>query len=101
MPVFNESDNNNENILLVTVVSNDETLNDEEPDVEPSPSLPESIQLICRLKLLSKTQHPELHSLLIQLQSKLIDVYLDSNIVKQKSILDFFKPIQLGIGHHI
>jgi len=93
LPVFNELDNNNENILLVNVVSNDETLIDEEPDIESPPSLPESIQMVRRLKLLSTTQHPELHSLLIQLRSKLIDVYLDSNIVKQKSILDFFKPI--------
>ncbi|CAF3381248.1 unnamed protein product [Rotaria sp. Silwood1] len=97
LSVFNELDNNNENILLVNVVANDDTLNDEEPDIEQPPSLPESIQMVRRLKLLSTTQHPELHSLLIQLQSKLIDIHLDSNIVKQKSILDFFKPIQSGI----
>jgi hypothetical protein len=95
--VFNISDNNSENILLVNVVPSDEVLIDEEPNVEPSPSLPESLQMIRRLKLLSATQHPELHSLLIQLQSKLVDVYLDSNIVKQKLILDFFKPIRSDI----
>ncbi|CAF4568820.1 unnamed protein product [Rotaria sp. Silwood2] len=99
LPVFNELDNNNENILLVNVVSNDDTLNDEEPDIEKPPSIPESIQMVHRLKLLSSSQYPELHSLLIQLQSKLIDAYLDSNIVKKKSILDFFKPIQPGTVH--
>jgi hypothetical protein len=92
-------ENINEDILLVNVVSNDEILNDEilndeEPITQQSPSLPESLQMVRRLKLLSTTQHPELHSLLIQLQSKLVDAYLDSNIVKQKSILDFFKPRQ-------
>ncbi len=105
--MFNTFNNNNENILLVNVVSNDEILNgeilnddmlnDEEPNVEQSPSLTESLQMVRRLKLLSTTQHPELHSLLIQLQSKLVDVYLNSNFVKQKSILDFFKPVQLEI----
>jgi len=92
-------ENINENILLVNVVSNDDRLNDEEPISEQSPSLPESLQMVRRLKLLSTTQHPELHSLLIQLQSKLVDVYLDSNIVKQKLILDFFKPVQSEIVH--
>ena len=36
-------------------------------------------------------QRPQLYPYLTQLQPKLIDVYLDSNISKQKSILDFFQ----------
>ena len=67
MPIFNEFDNSNENILLVNVVSNDDILNDKEPAIEEASSLPESIQMVHRLKILSATQHPELHSLLIQL----------------------------------
>ena len=56
---------------------------------------PKSIQIVRRLKLLStKTQHPELYLLLIQLQLKFINVCLDSNIVKQKSILDLLKLVQ-------
>ncbi|CAF0898211.1 unnamed protein product [Adineta steineri] len=40
-----------------------------------------------------KTSHYSgLHLLLTEFQSKLIDIYLDSNNSKQKSILDFFQP---------
>lgn len=52
--------------------------------------------MVKRLHLFSTTHHPELHLSITQLQSKLIDIYLDSNFSKQKSIRDVFKPKGLG-----
>lgn len=66
---------------------------DEEDPTEQSPSLSEAMDMIRRLHLLSTTQQPELHLCVMQLQSKLIDIYLDSNVSKQRSIRDFFKPV--------
>ena len=73
-------------------ISNEDTPHHEEPNIEQPPSLSEAVKMVRRLHLLSTTQHPELHPFLSQLQSKLIDVYLDSNTSKQRSIRDFFKP---------
>ncbi|CAF2983376.1 unnamed protein product [Rotaria sp. Silwood2] len=75
---------------------NDDTSNDDDTNIEHPPSLSEAIIMVRRLHLLSTTQYPELHLFVTQLQSKLIDIYLDSNCSKQLSIRDFFKPIGLG-----
>ena len=79
-------------MLAVDIVQNEDINPNEELNVAKPPSLSEAIAMLRRLKLLSTTQHPELYPYLTQLQSKLVDTYLDSNISKQKSILDFFKP---------
>ena len=65
----------------------------EDPLTEQSPSLSEAVKMVRRLHMLSTTQYPELHLFVTQLQSKLIDVYLDSNISKQRSIHEFLKPV--------
>ena len=56
-----------------------------------------------RLHLLSTTRYLELHLFISQLQSKLIDIYLDSKCSQQKSVKDFFKPLGFGdtIKHSI
>jgi hypothetical protein len=72
-------------------VENCEDLPNEDP-----PSLAESLELIRRLRLLSMTQQPELHSYVMQLQSKLTDILLDSNLSKQRSILDYFQCTPAG-----
>ena len=70
---------------------NDDPENSEDlPDEDP-PSLAESLELVRRLRLLSTTQQPELHPFINQLQSKLTDILLDSNLSKQKSIFDYFQ----------
>ncbi|CAF2002117.1 unnamed protein product [Rotaria magnacalcarata] len=98
LPVFNQWNDGSEKRLVVDGISNDDTPNDDDLHIEePPPSLSEAIKLLRRLHLLSTTQHPELHPYLTQLQSKLIDIYLDSNISKQRSIRDFFKPDQQQI----
>ena len=63
-----------------------------EPNIEQPPSLSEAVNMVRRLHMLSTTQHPELHPFLTQLQSKLIDIYVDSKTSKQRSIRGFFEP---------
>jgi hypothetical protein len=89
--VFNECNDASEKLLDIDGISNEDTPHNEDPDIEQPPSISEAIEMVRRLKLLSTAQHAELHPFLTQLQSKLIDVYLDSNISKQRSILDFLK----------
>ena len=66
-------------------------INDDPENSEDLPSLAESLELIRRLRLLPTTQQPELHPFINQLQSKLTDILLDSNLSKQKSIFDYFQ----------
>jgi len=63
---------------------------DDTDNSEDLSSLSESLAMVCRLHLLSTTQQSQLHSFIIQLQSKLTDVLLDSNMSKQRSIHDYF-----------
>jgi hypothetical protein len=43
----------------------------------------ESVEISRRLRLVLNTQQPELHMFIVKLQSKLTDVFLDSNALKQ------------------
>ncbi len=70
----------------------------EDPIDEDPPSLYECLEMVRRLRVLSNTQQPELHPFLMQLQSKLTDVLLNSNISKQRSIYDYFKSMPLETG---
>ena len=76
--------------------SNEDQEDDDLPSEEP-PSLSECFHLVCRLRLFSTMQQPELHSFIIQLQSKLTDVLLDSRLSKQRSITDYLKysPVEV------
>ena len=42
-----------------------------------------------RLHLLSTARHPELYPFVTQLQSKLIDIYFDAYVSKQRTIYEF------------
>ncbi len=44
-----------------------------------------------RLRLLLTIQQPQLRKLISELESKLIDVYIDSKEKKQATMEDFFK----------
>ncbi|CAF1511283.1 unnamed protein product [Rotaria sp. Silwood1] len=63
LPAFNEWGDNSEKILSINVVTNEDTPQNEDFEIEQPPSLPEAIKLLRRLKLLSTIHHPELHSL--------------------------------------
>ena len=89
--MFNEWDDNTERIITIDGDSTDDLQCDEEIISEQPPSLFEAVKIVHRLHLLSIKQHPELHQFVSQLQSKLIDVYLQSDTSKQKKILDFLK----------
>ncbi|CAF3999186.1 unnamed protein product [Rotaria sordida] len=91
IPSFNEWDDSSDRILSINGIANDDAENMEELPREDPPPLTESLELVRRLRLLSTTQQPELHPFITQLQSKLTDVFLDSNSSKQRSILEYFK----------
>lgn len=78
----------------MNIVSNEDTPQNQDIVVEQPSSLHEAIQQLRRFRLLSATHHPELYALLSQLQSKLIDIHVDSKSSRQKPILDFFEPNQ-------
>lgn len=82
--------------LSVSGLINEDLENSEELPGEEPPSLAESLELVRRLRLLSTTQQPEIHPFIIQLQSKLTDVLLDSQVSKQKSIFDYFKTVNMS-----
>ena len=49
--------------------------------------------MVRRLHLFPATHQPELHPFITHLQSKLIDIYLDVHVSKQRTIYQFFKPV--------
>jgi hypothetical protein len=91
MPSFNEWNDLGDKLLSVHGIENDDTENAEEIETENPPSLAESLELIRRLRLFSTTQQPELHPFITQLESKVTDIFLESNSSKQRSILEYFK----------
>ena len=54
------------------------------------PDLSEALDIQRRLHLLVSTEQSQLHSLVNDLQSKLIDAYLNSEVSKQSCITDYF-----------
>ncbi|CAF1281361.1 unnamed protein product [Adineta ricciae] len=93
VPVFNQWEDDSEKVLSIDERSHEDSQFDEDIIYEQQPSLSEALEIVRRLHLLSIKQHPELHQFVTQLQSKLIDVYLQSDTSKQRSILDFFKAV--------
>jgi hypothetical protein len=49
--------------------------------------------MVRKLHLLACSQHPELHQLVSELESKLADIYLDSRVAKQSTITDIFQKV--------
>jgi hypothetical protein len=63
--------------------------NDDETGVVP-PRLSEAMEMLERFRRLSTTTHPQLHSIICQLESQLTDLYLENKVTKQSKIEDFF-----------
>ncbi|CAF4055160.1 unnamed protein product [Rotaria magnacalcarata] len=105
VPSFNEWNDSADKLLVIKGITSDDNDNSEDtpsediPSEDP-PSLSESLDLVRRLHLLSTTQHPELHPYIIQLQSKLTDVFLNSNQSKQRSILDYFNILPMELAEN-
>ncbi|CAF4434938.1 unnamed protein product [Rotaria sp. Silwood2] len=93
VPVFNEWNDDIEKILSFDGVLAEDPPQDEQLDPETVPALSEVLKMMRQLHLLSTAQYPELHPFVIQLESKLINVFLDSSVSQQRSIRDCFKPI--------
>jgi hypothetical protein len=64
--------------------------NEEEEKQEAPPKVTEALEMLRKLHLLVSVEHPQLHKLVTDLQSKLTDAYLDSMATKQSSVTDYF-----------
>jgi len=90
IPVFNETNNITANSLTTEVDDVQQDQDDEIIQEEP-PSLTEALEMTRKLHLLACTRQPELHKIVANLESTLIDIYIDSKGNKQTSITDFFR----------
>ena len=90
---------NSEKILLLDGFSNEDQDLDGDKDFdgdtveEESVSLTEALKIVRRLHLLSTTQYPEMHFFVIQLQSQLMEIYLDENRARQPTLYEYFRRI--------
>ncbi len=50
-----------------------------------------AIEIIQRLRLFSVTQYPQLHQAITDIESKLMDIYLDSKMSVQSTLDSYFK----------
>jgi hypothetical protein len=90
IPVFDETDNITANSLTTEVDDVHQDQDDEIIQEEP-PSLTEALEMTRKLHLLACTRQPELHKIVANLESTLVDIYIDSKGNKQTSITDFFR----------
>ncbi|CAF2983977.1 unnamed protein product [Rotaria sp. Silwood2] len=93
VPTFNIWDDNVEKILTSDGFSSEDVVPEDDAVVEEPPSLLEAIKMIRGLHLLSTVEYPELHSYIVQLQSKLMDIYLDGNNSKQTTLYEYFQRV--------
>ncbi|CAF4213616.1 unnamed protein product [Rotaria sordida] len=90
IPAFNEWFDSCENILVCDVNEQDDD-DSNAVSTEIPPKITEAMEMTQKLRLLATTQYPQLHKLISELESKLIDVYIDSKKQKQTTIENFFK----------
>jgi len=76
--------------LTINSAHNADIDDEEESHQEEPPKLPEALDMVRKLHLLASSQHSELHQLVSELETKLVDIYLDSKTAKQSSLTDFF-----------
>jgi hypothetical protein len=79
-----------ENLLACNVSEGDD--DDEDCSlalIDKPPKLTEAFEMMHKLHLLVTIQHSQLHQLIDKLESKLIDVYIDSTERRQATINDF------------
>ena len=94
IPVFNEWTDESDAIRQmaeVHIIDEMDNMDEEDSIEEVVPKLPEALDMLRKLHLFASTEHPELHSLLSELESKMTDVYLDWKSSKQSCITDYFK----------
>ena len=91
-PVFNEWFDNCENILACDINEQDDEDDDDSNSIstDTPPKITEAIEMTHKLRLLATTQQSQLHKLINELESKLIDVYIESKNRRQTTVDDFF-----------
>ena len=74
------------------MVNEDEEEDEEEELSSPEqpPNLSEALEMLRKLHLYASIEQLQLHNLISDLESQLTDIYLDSKVVKQSSIKDYF-----------
>jgi hypothetical protein len=88
-PSFDVWSNNSEDPSVVNILPNEDDEENDLPNEDP-PNLPEAMDMLHRLHLLSSIDYPQLHSTVSELESKLIDIYLEKKTSKQSTIYDYF-----------
>lgn len=96
VPVFNEWNDNCEylidcDMVELDVIGDDESEEDDPVPTETPPKIIDALEMIRNLHLLATVQQPQLHSLINELECKLIDVYIDSKGKRQTILENFFK----------
>jgi hypothetical protein len=76
IPVFNEWDNNAENLLTIQDDQHDQEDKDDEMIQEQPPSLADALEIIGKLHLLASSGQPEFHQPAIDLESKPTDAFM-------------------------
>ncbi|CAF1110764.1 unnamed protein product [Rotaria sordida] len=74
IPAFNKWFDSCENILVCDVNEQDDDDDSNAVSTEIPPKIAEAMEMTQKLRLLATTQHPQLHKLISELESKLIDV---------------------------
>ena len=87
VPTFNEWDDYEHLKTYIQVIEDNNE--EEEILVRQSPNLSEAVEMI-KLHLFASIKQPQLHNLTSNLESQLIDIYLESKAVKQSSITDYY-----------
>lgn len=88
-PSFDEWNDNSEDSSVINIIPQEY---DEDPDLpsQNPPTLTEALDMIRRLHVLSSTDYPHLYPVVSELESKLIDIYLERKTSKQSTIYNFF-----------
>jgi len=78
-------------VCLVQSASNQEDNDDDELSIrEQLTNISEALEILRKLHIFAWLEQPQLHNALFDLESKLIDIYLDSKAVKQSAITNYF-----------
>ncbi|CAF0901597.1 unnamed protein product [Adineta ricciae] len=92
IPAFNEWDDDVHLKELIEISRGDENEQEEEETsvTKKLPNIAKILEMVKAIHLYAIHEQPQLHNALYELESQLIDVYLDSKAIKQSSIKDYF-----------
>lgn len=93
---FNESNDVDENLVIISEISNnknDHNFSDDEDETpsEAPPKIFEAMDMVRRLHIFAAIKQPQLHHLISQLDFQLTQVFLNSKGVKQTKLHDYFQ----------